>query len=165
MLDPYNPAGSTAHVRFTTSRELRWKTAAARCHVNWAVCDSAWETELCRVVEAHPRVRAWVKNHGLGLEVPYRRGAEARRYRPDFIALVDDGRGPGDLLRLVVEVKGYRREDARDKKKTMDAYWIPGVNHIGSFGRWAFAELTDVHTMQADFEAAFKRTLASLPPG
>ena len=165
VLDPYNPAGSTAHVRFTTSRELRWRTAAARCHVNWAVCDSEWEAELCRVVEAHPRVRAWVKNHGLGLEVPYRRGAEARRYRPDFIALVDDGRGPGDLLRLVVEVKGYRREDAKDKKKTMDAYWIPSVNHLGSFGRWAFAELTDVHAMQADFDAAFARTLASLPPG
>ena len=50
----------------------------------------------------------------------------------------------------------------------MDAYWIPAVNHIGSFGRWAFAELTDVHTMQADFEAAvaagFERTLASFPP-
>ena len=165
VLDPYNPAGSTAHVRFTTSRELRWRTAAARCHVNWAVCDSEWEAELCRVVEAHPRVRAWVKNHGLGLEVPYRRGAEARRYRPDFIALVDDGRGPDDLLRLVVEVKGYRREDARDKKKTMDAYWIPGVNHLGSFGRWAFTELTDAHTMQTDFEAAFERTLAALPPG
>ena len=165
VLDPYNPAGSTAHVRFTTSRELRWRTAPARCHVNWAVCDSEWEAELCRVVEAHPRVRAWVKNHGLGLEVPYRRGAEARRYRPDFIALVDDGRGPDDLLRLVVEVKGYRREDAKDKKKTMDAYWIPGVNHLGSFGRWAFAELTDVHAMQADFDAAFAQTLASLPPG
>ena len=165
VLDPYNPAGSTAHVRFTTSRELRWRTAPARCHVNWAVCDSEWEAELCRMVEAHPRVRAWVKNHGLGLEVPYRRGSEARRYRPDFIALVDDGRGPGDLLRLVVEVKGYRREDAKDKKKTMDAYWVPGVNRLGSFGRWAFAELTDVHAMRADFDAAFARTLASLPPG
>ena len=168
VLDPYNPAGSTAHVRFTTSRPLRWKTAAARCHVNWAVCDSEWEAELCRVVESHPRVRAWVKNHGLGLEVPYRRGAETRRYLPDFVVLVDDGRGGegnGDLLRLVVEVKGYRREDAKDKKKTMDACWIPAVNHLGSFGRWAFAELTDVNTMEADFEAAFGRTLASLPPG
>ena len=167
VLDPY-PAGSTAHVRFTTSRPLRWKTAAARCHVNWAVCDSEWEAELCRVVESHPRVRAWVKNHGLGLEVPYRRGAETRRYLPDFVMLVDDGRGGeggGDLLRLVVEVKGYRREDAKDKKKTMDACWIPAVNHLGSFGRWAFAELTDVNTMEADFEAAFGRTLASLPPG
>ena len=168
VLDPYNPAGSTAHVRFTTSRPLRWKTAAARCHVNWAVCDSEWEAELCRVVESHPRVRAWVKNHGLGLEVPYRRGAETRRYLPDFVVLVDDGRGGeggGDLLRLVVEVKGYRREDAKDKKKTMDACWVPAVNHLGSFGRWAFAELTDVNTMEADFEAAFGRTLASLPPG
>ncbi len=145
VLDPYNPAGSTVHVRFTTSKALRWQTDARRCHVNWVVCDSDWEAELCRVVESHPRVRAYVKNHNLGLEVPYRYGSEARRYLPDFIVLVDDGRGDDDLLRLVVEVKGYRREDAKDKKKTMDTYWVPGVNNLESFGRWAFAELTDVY--------------------
>ena len=136
MLDPYNPDGSTAHVRFTTSKKLRWETDARRCHVNWAICDSAWETELCRVLESHPRVRAYVKNHNLGLEVPYRYGSETRRYLPDFIVLVDDGRGGDDLLRLVVEVKGYRQEDAKDKKKTMDTYWVPGVNHLGAWGRW-----------------------------
>ena len=143
VLDPYNPVGSTVHVRFTTSKALRWQTDDKRCHVNWVVCDSDWEAELCRVVESHPRVRAYVKNHNLGLDVPYRYGSETRRYLPDFIVLVDDGRGGDDLLRLVVEVKGYRREDAKDKKKTMDVYWVPGVNNLGSFGRWAFAELTD----------------------
>ena len=161
MLDPYNPVGSTVHVRFTTSKELRWKTDDKRCHVNWVVCDSDWEAELCRVVESHPRVRAYVKNHNLGLEVPYRYGSETRRYLPDFIVLVDDGRGD-DLLHLVVEVKGYRREDAKDKKKTMDAYWIPGVNSLGSFGRWAFAELTDVYAMEEDFEGALKAQFQAL---
>ena len=156
VLDPYNPAGSTAHVHFTTSRKTRWQTDAGRCHVNWVVCDSDWEAELCRVVEAHPRVRAYVKNHNLGLEVPYRFGSETRRYLPDFIVLVDDGRGDDDLLRLVVEVKGYRREDAKDKKKTMDVYWVPGVNDLGAYGRWAFAELTDVYEMEEDLEAALK---------
>ena len=156
VLDPYNPVGSTSHVRFTTSKQLRWKTAPDRCHVNWAICDSDWEAQLCRVVEAHPQVRAYVKNHNLGLEVPYRYGSETRRYLPDFIVLVDDGRGDDDLLRLVVEVKGYRREDAKDKKNTMDTYWIPGVNNLGSFGRWAFAELTDVYTMDEDFEDALE---------
>ena len=156
VLDPYNPVGSTSHVRFTTSKQLRWKTAPERCHVNWAICDSDWEAQLCRVVEAHPQVRAYVKNHNLGLEVPYRYGSETRRYLPDFIVLVDDGRGDDDLLRLVVEVKGYRREDAKDKKNTMDTYWIPGVNNLGSFGRWAFAELTDVYTMEEDFEGALE---------
>ena len=57
-------------------------------------------------------------------------------------------------MRLVVEVKGYRREDAKDKKKTMDTYWIPGVNNLGTYGRWAFSELTDVYQMEEDFEGA-----------
>ena len=88
--------------------------------------------------------------------MPYRYGSETRRYLPDFIVLVDDGRGDDDLLRLVVEVKGYRREDAKDKKKTMDLYWVPGVNNLGACGRWAFAELTDVYEMEEDLEAALK---------
>jgi len=153
VLDPYNPTGSTLHVNFTTSKKLRWQTDARRCHVDWVVCDSDWEAEFCRVAEAHPRVRAYVKNHNLGLEVPYRYGSEARRYRPDFIVLVDDGHGSDDLLHLVVEIKGYRREDAKEKKATMDAYWIPGVNHLGTHGRWAFAEFTDAYQIEADFEA------------
>jgi type III restriction enzyme len=108
LLDPYNPVGSTAHVRFPTSKPDRWDTSGPppKNHVNWVVLDSQWEAELCRVVEAHPRVVAYTKNHNLGFEVPYRYGSEVRRYRPDFVVLVDDGHGTEDLLRLVVETKG-----------------------------------------------------------
>ncbi len=102
LLDPYNPVGSTNHVRFNTSKTLRWETKSDRCHVNWVILDSDWEAEFCRVAEAHPQVRAYVKNHNLGFEVPYRFGSETRRYLPDFIVLVDDGHGPDDLLHLVV---------------------------------------------------------------
>jgi len=151
VLDPYNPTGSTRHVAFNTTRTDRWQTEAQRCHVNWVVLDSDWEAEFCRVAEKHPRVRAYVKNHNLGLEVPYRFKAEMRRYRPDFIVRVDDGHGDGDLLNLVVEIKGYRGEDAKEKKSTMENYWVPGVNRLGSHGRWAFAEFTDVYAMQQDF--------------
>ncbi len=153
LLDPYNPTGSTRHVRFTTSREDRWESSSEHCHINWVILDSDWEGEFCRVAESHPKVRAYVKNHSLGLEVPYRHGSQSRRYRPDFIVLIDDGRGPDDLLRLVVEIKGYRREDAKAKKSTMDSYWVPGVNNLGTYGRWAFAEFTDVFGMEADFKA------------
>jgi len=90
--DPYNPMGSTAYVNFNTSKTSRYETNARRCHVNWAILDSAWEGEFCRVVEKHPKVRAYVKNHNLGLEVPYRYGSENRKYRPDFIVRVEDGR-------------------------------------------------------------------------
>ncbi|MFL6601888.1 MAG: BPTD_3080 family restriction endonuclease [Steroidobacteraceae bacterium] len=153
VLDPYNPTGSTAHVNFNTSQTLRWETDARLCQVNWAILDSDWETEFCRVVEAHPQVRGYVKNHNLGLEVPYRFGSENRKYRPDFIVRVMDGHGEKDLLNLIVEIKGYRGEDAVIKKSTMDTYWIPGVNHLKTYGRWAFAELRNIYTMESDFAA------------
>jgi len=82
------------------------------------VLDSDWEAEFYRLAESHPRVRAYVKNHNLGLEVPNRYGSETRHYLPDFIVVVDDGHGESDLLHLVVEIKGYRREDAKEKKAT-----------------------------------------------
>jgi len=153
VLDSYNPVGSTAHVRFNTSRTHRWQTDPTKCHVNWVVLDSDWEAELCRVAESHPRVKAYVKNQGLGLEVPYRYGSETRRYLPDFIVVVDDGHGAQDLLHLVVEIKGYRREDAKEKKATMDTYWVPAVNNMGTLGRWAFAELTEIYQIESDFKA------------
>ena len=152
LLDPYNPAGSTIHVRFNTSKQTLWTTDARRCHVNHVVCDSDWEAEFCRVAEGHPRVRCYVKNHGLNLEVPYHLGGETRTYIPDFIVLVDDGRGEDDPLHLIVEIKGYRREDAKVKKATMESYWMPGVNALGTFGRWSFAEFTDVYEIEAEFD-------------
>ena len=53
----------------------------------------------------------------------------------------------------MVEIKGYRGEDAKEKKSTMDTYWVPGVNHLGVYGRWAFVEFTDVYAMQDEFES------------
>ena len=151
VLDPYNSVGSTAHVNFNTSRPS-YETDSRRCHINWVVLDSDWEAEFCRVAESHPQVKAYVKNHNLGLEVPYRYGSETRTYIPDFIVLVDDGRGDDDLLHLIVEIKGYRREDAKEKKAVMETYWVPGVNNHGCYGRWAFAEFTDVYNILSDFE-------------
>ena len=152
VLDPYNPVGSTAHVNFNTTKTSRWEADSRRCHINWLVLDSGWEGEFCRVAESHPRVKAYVKNHNLGLEVPYRRGSEMRTYIPDFTVRIDDGRGDDDLLNLIVEIKGYRGEDAKDKKATMDTRWVPGVNNHGDYGRWAFAEFTDVSGMEAAFD-------------
>lgn len=157
LLDPYNPEGSTNHVRFNTSKTLRWEARADRCHVNWAILDSEWEGEFCRVAEGHPRVRTYVKNQGLGFEVPYRYGSETRKYIPDYIVLVDDGRPPHadgtpDLLHLVVEIKGYRGEDAKEKAATMETYWVPGVNHLKKYGRWDFAEFCDVYEIESDFK-------------
>lgn len=168
LLDAYNPTGSTRHVRFNTSRTDRWDTGGPppKNQVNWVVLDSDWEAEFCRVAEAHPKALAYTKNHNLGLEVPYRYGSEMRKYIPDFIVRVDDGHGESDLLNLIVEIKGYRREDAKEKKSTMETYWVPGVNHLGTYGRWAFAEFTDVWQIGSDFEervaAEFDKMIAGV---
>lgn len=166
LLDPYNPTGSTRHVRFNTTKTALWPTDSRRCHLNYVVLDSEWESEFCRAAEAHPKVLAYVKNHNLGFEVPYRLDSEMRRYRPDFIVLIDDGHGPKDPLKLIVEIKGYRGEDAKAKKTTMDTYWIPAVNNLGSHGRWAFAEFTDLYEIESDFRAKIASSLdrAVRPP-
>ncbi len=169
LLDAYNPTGSTISVRFNTSKTDRWETSSKDCHLNWVILDSDWEGEFCRVAESHSKVRACVKNHNLGLEVPYRYGSETRKYLLDFIVLVDDGHGPEDPLHLIVEIKGYRGEDAVEKKSTMGTYWVPGVNYLGSYGRWAFAEFTEVYQIEADFktkvEGEFDKMINGLAQG
>jgi type III restriction enzyme len=148
ILDPYNPRGSTRFVNFTTTKTV-YETHPTRCHVNYAVCDSDWEAELARVLERHPRVLAYVKNQGMQFEVPYRDGAIPRRYVPDFLVRLDDGQD--DPLTLILETKGYRGGDAQLKAETMRTLWVPGVNNIGGFGRWAFEEFRDVFAIEESF--------------
>ncbi len=156
VLDPYQPTGTTADVHFLTSKPC-YRTDPRRCHVDHAVLDSQWEGEFCRVAEAHDRVLAYVKNDRLGLEIPYRYGSTAHRYRPDFVVLVDDRCGPGDPLHLLVEIKGLRGEDAKAKREAAETYWVPGVNNLGSHGRWAFAEFTNVFDIAAEFDDLVRR--------
>lgn len=158
VLDPYNPKSSTAHVGFSTTKDL-WTTAPDKCHINYVVLDSDWEAEFARVAEQHPAVFSYVKNQGLGMEVPYKDGSTARNYIPDFIVQIDDGHGSDDLLNLVVEVKGYRHENVKLKSETMRTQWVPGVNNLGSFGRWAFEEFNDVFEMDKEFKALIDKVL------
>lgn len=77
---------------------------------------------------------------------------------------MDDGHGPDDPLHLVAEVKGYRYLDANAKKSTMDTYWIPGVNKLKTYGRWAFVEFNEEHFtggIFADDEAKLKNCRAA----
>lgn len=159
ILDPYNPRGTTGHVNFSTTKQLLWKTDAKRCHINYVVGDSDWELELARVVESHPRVKAYVKNQGLQFEVPYRDGAIPKKYLPDFIVQIDDGNE--DTLNVVIETKGYRGLDAQLKAETMVNQWVPGVNNLGAFGRWSFAEFRDVYEIERAFATLVDEAVAN----
>jgi len=161
LLDPYNPVGTTRGVNFTTSRTQRYATGR-RCHLNWAILDSTWEGEFCRVLDSHPQVLAWVKNRSLGFDVPYRFGGATHRYVPDFIVTLDYGLGKDEPLHVVVEVKGKREEDAKAKREAMDSLWVPAVNALGCHGRWAFLELDDPHEMHGDFDARVATALEEL---
>ena len=110
------------------------------------------------MLESHPRVIAYVKNQALGFEVPYRDGSNRRRYIPDMIVRLDDGRGNDDPINLILETKGYRKGDAQLKAETMKTMWVPGVNRLGGYGRWAFEEFRDVF----EIEAAFGRLVDGL---
>ena len=32
-------------------------------------------------------------------------------------------------------------------------YWVPGVNNLGTHGRWAFAEFGDIYQIESAFKA------------
>ena len=151
VLDPYNPSGSTRHVNFITSKEC-WKTGAQppRSHISHVVKDSSWEIALAQALEGHGRVLAYAKNQALGFEIPYLDGGIMRRYLPDFLVRLDTGAEP---LHLVLEMKGQRDESDKAKAQTARELWVPGVNALGGYGHWAFAEFTDPYTTDNEFKA------------
>src|SRR6516165_7701585 len=162
VMDPYNPTGSSRFVDLRTSKELLWTTRADRCHVNLVVGDSEWELGFCETIEnaLGDVVLAYVKNHSLGFEVPYAAAGSERRCRPDFTLRIDDGSGPDDPLHLVVEIKGYRRIDAQNKRQATETHWVPAVNNHGGFGRWAFLEIGDVHRAEEMIRTVLARRVA-----
>ena len=104
-----------------------------------------WEGELCRVLEGCKRVKSYVKNDHLGFVVPYMRGMDRHEYYPDFIVRLDNE------VNLVLEVKGFSGEDVLQKREAMETQWIPGVNRLGNFGKWAFAQFDDANEMEKKF--------------
>ena len=145
FLSPYRKELSTRDVDFVTSKTRLWESSSMS-HVNYAVCDSDWEMEFCRVLEENGRVKAWVKNDHLGFTVPYFKGTAKHEYIPDFIVRLDNG------VNLVIEVKGFVNEDVNNKRTAIEGQWIPGVNRLGSYGKWAFGQFESVFSMEQDFE-------------
>lgn len=155
ILHPYNIEGSTAHVEFRSSKPT-FETRDDRCHINYVVGDSSWETHLAETLESMDEVRAYAKNHALNFEIPYAVPGGEKRYLPDFIVKVDDG--GDDLLNLIVEVKGER--DALDalKAEAMRTHWLPAVRNDGRFGRWDFVEVLDPHNAATTIRAKIEGT-------
>ncbi len=44
----------------------------------------------------------------------------------------------------------------------MDTYWVPGVIHLETFGRWGFVELTDMYEIESGFSAKVEEAIEKL---
>jgi type III restriction enzyme len=147
VLAPYDQTGSTRHVEFDTTKPVM-ETDPERCHVSHVVGDTGdWEQKVARALETMPEVIAYVKNQGLGFTIPYTIDGEERQYVPDFIARLDDGRGPE--LNLVIEVSGAQRREKEAKVAIARDLWVPSVNNLRTQGRWAFLECQDPWSVES----------------
>jgi type III restriction enzyme len=156
---PYDTVGSTEYVDFFTTRPT-FATRADKCHISHVVADTdAWEQNVAFKIERMTEVMHYVKNDHLGFEIPYTFEGSEKKYTPDFIVCIDDGRG-SDFLNLIVEVSGERGEKKAAKVSTARNLWIPAVNNHGTFGRWSFIEITDPTNLQTEI----RQHLASLSP-
>jgi type III restriction enzyme len=154
---PYDTVGSTRYVSFDTIRAT-YSTEPAKCHVSHVVGDTeSWEQKMAQALEEMDEVLAYVKNQGLGFMIPYSLAGQQRNYMPDFIVLIDDGRGADDPLNLVLEVSGQRDKEKEAKVTTARTLWVPAVNNAGAWGRWAFIEILDPWDAKTEIRASLKR--------
>ena len=149
ILHPYDTIGSTRYVDFDTTRPV-FATHAEKCHISHVVADTdSWEQKMAEALEHMPEVIRYVKNHNLGFTIPYTLNGEEKNYIPDFIACINDGCSPDDLLNLIIEVTGERKKDKAAKVTTTRGLWVQAINNHGGFGRWAFIEVVDPWNAQS----------------
>lgn len=148
ILHYYNPEGSTIHVHGVTSKEV-WPTE--KSHVNYVVADTnSWEQIAAKTLEQTPEVECYVKNHFLGFQIPYMDGAKERTYVPDFIVRIRTPRG--EVVHLILEISGFAsdRNAQKDAKRYYTThYWLPAANHLDTYGRWDFLEVSDIDNIKA----------------
>ncbi len=141
VFDPEQPIGSTRNMRtwYTTKGNQRTQ----RSQISHVVGDSAWEIYAANIFDTSPLVTAYAKNDHLGFQVLYLWGGSRRRFLPDFIIRLGNGKT------LVLEIKG---EDSPQNVAKRDALkqWVEAVNAKGGFGTWCWdvafkpAEVQDI---------------------
>jgi len=101
----------------------------------------AWEAHAANVLETSSQVQAYAKNDHLGFQVYYMWNGAKRRYIPDFLIKLANGKT------LVLEIKGEDSEQNKAKRAALDA-WVAGVNQKGGFGVWGWDVAFEPHQIQ-----------------
>ena len=107
------------------------KPCAVTTHsqISHCVFDSSWEATESYIIEKNPHVKAWAKNDHLGFEIIYIYDGVPRKYIPDFLIRLDNGKT------LVLETKGQDSLQNKAKRKALKE-WVDTVNNTGEFGEW-----------------------------
>lgn len=111
-----------------------WYTSKPCCitqhsQISHCVFDSSWESTESYVLEKNPNVVAWAKNDHLGFEIIYIFEGVVRKYIPDFLIRLTNGKT------LVLEIKGQETAKDKEKRKAL-VEWIKAVNDCEEFGEW-----------------------------
>src|SRR3546814_406414 len=106
--------------------------ATVRSQISHVVGDSTWEGHAANVFEKSGKVVSYVKNDHLGFQVYYMWNGSRRRFIPDFMVRLTNGKT------LVLEIKGVDDDQNRAKRAAL-ATWVQGVNQKGGFGVWTHA--------------------------
>ena len=129
VFDGELPIGSTRSMRTWYSTKPNLKTQ--RSQISHVVGDSAWEGHVANVLETSPHVVAYAKNDHLGFQVYYLWQGSRRRFIPDFLVRLANGKT------LVLEVKGQDSDQNKAKRDEL-ARWVKAVNEKGGFGLWCW---------------------------
>jgi type III restriction enzyme len=129
VFDEEFPIGSTRLMRtWYTTKPCQ---PAQKSQISHVVADSAWEAHTANVLEQSRQVLAYAKNDHLGFQVYYLWNGARRRFVPDFIVRLANGK------LLVLEIKGEDSPQNQAKRQALDA-WVKGVNAKGGFGLWCW---------------------------
>lgn len=139
VFDPNKKVRSTVDMPtwFTSKPCFITKTS----QISHCIFDSAWEATESYVIEKNPHVTAWAKNDHLGFEILYIFDGVVRKYLPDFLIRLDNGKT------LILETKGQETRRDKEKRKALSE-WVAAVNSLGEYGEWC----NDVSYNIADVE-------------
>jgi type III restriction enzyme len=138
----------------STGDMITWFTSkpcniTRKSHISHCVYDSAWEATECFVLEHNPNVAAWAKNDHLGFEIVYVFDGVVRKYYPDFLIKLSNGKT------LALETKGQETRRDIEKRKALSE-WIQAVNSLGDYGVWC----NDVSYSVADVDGIVSKWIA-----
>lgn len=127
VFDTENPIRSTGDMRtWYTSKPCQFTD---KSHINQVVVDSTWEASEAYQLDKSQLVEAWVKNDHLGFIIMYTYKGVVRKYYPDFIVKLWNGKY------LILETKGKDSDLVRTKQAYLQE-WVKAVNNHGGFGVW-----------------------------